>query len=177
MSRTRYDDMNCSVARSLDVLGDWWTLLIVRDAFFGARRFGDFERSLGIAKNVLANRLQNLVDNGIFEKIDVGERGTRFEYRLTEKRADLLTVLSALRDWGDRWVYGEGHEPIVVRERETGERVPALRVRNAQGKELGTRDLRTEAGPGANAETRARFRPGRGRAAKPGARTPKGDTP
>ena len=71
MGRKRFNDMNCGVAQALEALGDWWTLLIVRDAFFGARRFGEFERSLGIAKNILSARLQRLVEHGIFERVDV----------------------------------------------------------------------------------------------------------
>src|SRR4029450_13979353 len=85
MGRKRFDGMNCGIAQALEQFGDWWTLLIVRDAFFGARRFGDFETSLGIAKNILSDRLQRLVEHGIFSKTDVGESGARFEYRLTEK--------------------------------------------------------------------------------------------
>ena len=81
MGRTRFSEMNCGIGQALEALGDWWTLLIVRDAFFGARRFRDFESSLGIAKNILSVRLQHLVDHGIFERVDVGSEGHRFEYR------------------------------------------------------------------------------------------------
>ncbi|HKE11579.1 MAG TPA: helix-turn-helix domain-containing protein, partial [Myxococcota bacterium] len=105
MGRKRFSEMNCGIAQALEVLGDWWTLLIVRDAFFGAHRFGDFERSLGIAKNVLSARLQHLVDHGVFELADVGSEGQRFEYRLTEKGEALLPVLTALREWSDGWVF------------------------------------------------------------------------
>ena len=111
--------MNCGIAQALEALGDWWTLLIVRDAFFGARRFGDFETSLGIAKNILSDRLQRLVEHEIFEKVDVGEAGERFEYRLTEKGEALLPLLTALRDWSDEWVFGRGHEPVIVKDRRT----------------------------------------------------------
>ena len=114
MGRTRFSDMNCGIAQALEVLGDWWTLLVVRDAFFGTRRFGDFEKSLGIAKNVLSARLAHLVEHGIFEKVDVGAEGSRFEYRLTEKGEDLLPLLTALRDWSDEWVFGKGNEPVIV---------------------------------------------------------------
>jgi DNA-binding HxlR family transcriptional regulator len=145
--------MNCGIAQALDALGDWWTLLIVRDAFFGARRFSDFQRSLGIAKNILSARLQHLVDHGIFERVDVGSDGERFEYRLTEKGDALLTVLTALREWSDEWVFGRGHEPVIVRDRRTGRRVARLRVTDADGAPLTRRDLRTEPGPGASPET------------------------
>src|SRR5437762_659377 len=103
MSRTRFGDLNCGVGQALDAVGDWWSLLIVRDAFFGARRFGDFATSLGIARNILTTRLEHLVEHGIFEKIDVGAEGARYEYRLTEKGEALLPVLTALREWADDW--------------------------------------------------------------------------
>jgi DNA-binding HxlR family transcriptional regulator len=83
MKRNGFGQMNCGIAQALDALGDWWTLLIVRDAFFGARRFGEFQRNLGIAKNILSARLAHLVEHEIFERIDVGSGGERFEYRLT----------------------------------------------------------------------------------------------
>ena len=154
MGRKRFDTMNCGIAQALEAFGDWWTLLIVRDAFFGARRFGEFEASLGIAKNILTDRLAHLVEHDIFEKRDVGEAGQRFEYRLTEKGEALLPVLTALRDWSDAWVFGRGHEPVVVRDRRTGRRLPKLRVTDAEGRPVGRRELRTEPGPGATEATR-----------------------
>jgi DNA-binding HxlR family transcriptional regulator len=153
MGRKRFGDMNCGIAQSLEVLGDWWTLLIVRDAFFGVRRFGDFEASLGIAKNILSDRLAHLVEHGVLEKRPVGESGQRFEYRLTEKGEALLPVLTALREWSDEWVFGRGHEPVIVKDRRTNRRIPRLRVTDAEGRPLGRRDLRTEPGPGASRET------------------------
>ncbi len=159
MSRTRFADMNCGIAQALEVLGDWWTLLVVRDAFFGARRFGDFEKSLGIAKNVLSARLAHLVEHGIFAKVDVGADGERFEYRLTEKGEALLPVLTTLREWSDDWVFGRGNEPVIVKDRRTGRRLAKLQVTDADGRPLTRRDLRTEAGPGASAATRRLLTP------------------
>ena len=157
MGRKRFDEMNCGVAQALEAFGDWWTLLIVRDAFFGARRFGEFERSLGIAKNILSVRLQHLVEHGIFERLDVGSSGERFEYHLTKKGEALLTVLTALREWSDEWVFGRGNEPLIVRDRKTGHRVPRMRITNRDGVQLTSRDLRAVPGPGASPETRRRF--------------------
>jgi DNA-binding HxlR family transcriptional regulator len=153
MGRKRFAEMNCGIAQALDALGDWWTLLIVRDAFFGVCRFSDFGANLGIAKNILTNRLQRLVDQGIFEKVDVGEAGQRFEYRLTDKGEALLPVLTALRDWSDEWVFGPGKEPVIVKDRATGRRIPKLRVTAANGRLLTRKDLRVVPGPGASAET------------------------
>jgi DNA-binding HxlR family transcriptional regulator len=159
MSRTRFANRNCGIAQALEVLGDWWTLMVVRDAFFGIRRFGDFERSLGIAKNVLSARLAHLVEHGIFEKVDVGADGERFEYRLSEKGEALLPGLTTLRDWSDEWVFGKGNEPVIVKDRLTQRRIPKLRVTDADGRPLGRRDLRTVPGPGASAETRRLLSP------------------
>ena len=157
MARKRFDEMNCGVAQALEAIGDWWTLLIVRDAFFGARRFGEFEASLGIAKNILTDRLRHLVEHGIFEKVDVGNAGERFEYRLTKKGEALLTVLTAMREWADEWVFGRGKEPLIVRERKTGHRIPRLRVADRDGVALARKDLRMEPGPGASQQTRRRL--------------------
>jgi len=159
MGRTRFSEMNCGIGQALEAFGDWWTLLIVRDAFFGARRFGDFERSLGIAKNVLSARLQHLVDHGIFERMDVGRAGAHFEYRLTAKGEALLPVLTALREWSDEWVFGRGNEPVLVRDRHTGRRTPKLLVTDADGNPLSRRDLRTVPGPGASLDTIRRLQP------------------
>jgi DNA-binding HxlR family transcriptional regulator len=149
--------MNCGIAQALEVLGDWWTLLIVRDAFFGIKRFSDFQAELGIAKNILSDRLQKLVDHEILERREVGESGSRFEYHLTDKGEALLPVLTTLREWSDEWVFGEGNEPVIIKSRKTGRPVRPLLVRDDRGKPLARRDLRTEAGPGATARTRAMF--------------------
>lgn len=160
MKRAPFRQMNCGIAQALEVLGDRWTLLIIREGFLGTRRFADFEANLGIAKNILSSRLRHLVRRGIFEKVDAGTRGQRFEYQLTPRGKDLLTVVTSLRQWGDRWVYGEGREPIVVRDRRTGRRVPKLQIRSDEGKPLNLEDLLIEPGPGANEETQARFNKG-----------------
>lgn len=151
--------MNCGIGQALEVLGDWWTLLIIRDAFFGARRFGDFERSLGIAKNILTARLQHLVDHGIFEKVDIGNEGQRFEYRLTDKGRGLLPILTAMREWSDEWVFGRGNEPVIMQDRKTGRRVPKMKLLDVDGNVLGPSDLRAIPGPGASAQTARRLRP------------------
>ena len=95
-----YDGQNCSVARALEVLGDRWTLLVIRDAFLGVRRFDDFQRELGIARNVLADRLARLVDEGVLERRRYQERPERHEYRLTAKGLDLLPVTMSLHELG-----------------------------------------------------------------------------
>ena len=92
---------HCGVARSLEIVGERWTLLIVRDAFLGMRRFEEFQEDLGVARNVLTDRLNRLVDEEIFERVLYSERPERYEYRLTKKGRDLSLALTALRQWGD----------------------------------------------------------------------------
>ena len=159
MQRKHFAEMNCGIAQALDALGDWWTLLVVRDAFFGVKRFSDFQASLGIAKNILSDRLRRLVENGILERIDVGETGQRYEYRLTPGGEALLPVLTALREWSDDWVFGRGNEPVIVSDRKSGRQISRLRVTDADGNPLTRQDLRTAPGPGATEETRRRLAP------------------
>jgi DNA-binding HxlR family transcriptional regulator len=102
MLKRRYEGQEaCSVAMTLEIIGERWTLLILRDAFLGLARFDEFQESLGIARNVLADRLRRLVDEGIIERVLYGQRPPRYEYVLTEKGRDLFTALNALRQWGD----------------------------------------------------------------------------
>ena len=105
--------MECSIARTLDAIGDRWSLLIIRDAFYGVRRFEVFQRDLGVARNILAERLQKLVDRGVLEKRQYEERPPRYEYRLTERGRDLVGVVLAMMRWGDDWT-GEGPAPVSV---------------------------------------------------------------
>lgn len=155
--RRRFSEENCSVARSLEVLGDWWTLLVVREAFLGTRRFADFEAALGISKNILSRRLSHLVEHGVLERVDAGEHGTRYEYRLTTMGKDLATVMTALRQWGDRWVFGPGREPLLFVDRRTGRPIPRLRIHGEDGQPLRGSDLELRLGPGASPATRARY--------------------
>jgi DNA-binding HxlR family transcriptional regulator len=99
--RRDYEDQNCSIARTLELVGERWTLLIVRDALLGLTRFEQFQQSLGIARNVLADRLNRLVEAGILERVRYSERPARHEYVLTEKGAELRLALAGLRQWGD----------------------------------------------------------------------------
>jgi DNA-binding HxlR family transcriptional regulator len=106
-----YEGQDCSIARALEVVGERWTLLIVRDALLGLRRFEEFQRSLGIARNVLADRLNRLVEAGILERVRYQVRPDRYEYTLTEKGRDLDVALVGLRQWGDKHV---GDERVTV---------------------------------------------------------------
>ena len=114
MRNTSLANVRCSVARTVDVIGEWWTPLIVRDAFYGLRRFDDFQRSLGIARNVLSRRLDRLVTAGIMERQRYEERPPRDEYLLTEKGRDLFPIIASLMAWGDRWNAGEAGPPLLL---------------------------------------------------------------
>jgi DNA-binding HxlR family transcriptional regulator len=158
MSRKRFDDMPCSIARALDLVGDWWTLLIIREAFLGVRRFADFREHLGIARNILSDRLQKLVAEEILSKVPKAGADRGFEYKLTEKGKDLWPVLTALRLWGDKWIYGPGKEPVIVRDRDRGAVVTQLLPADADGNPLDPRRLVPIIGPGSPPEVAARYR-------------------
>jgi DNA-binding HxlR family transcriptional regulator len=116
MQRKRLADMECSIARTLDVVGDWWTLMIVRDlfAFKGHYRFDEIQHSLGISRNILADRLAALCEHGVAERRPYQDRPPRFEYRLTRKGQDLFPVVMALLAWGDKWTVGENGPPVLL---------------------------------------------------------------
>ena len=160
MKHSAFASQICSVARTLEIVGEWWTLLIVREAFFGARRFGEFEANLGISKNVLSDRLGSLVKAGIFDHRVVPGRGNPGVYRLTEKGRDLFPTIVAMMQWGDRWAYGATRAPVRVVEKATGEAIAPLRVTSASGRPLGLSDVAIAPGPGAT--DMVRLRVGRG---------------
>lgn len=148
--RFRYDLGNCSIARSLELLGEKWTFLIVREAWYGVGRFADFERALGCTRNLLAERLRMLVDAGVLATEPYQEPGarTRQRYVLTTKGRELLPVLIALREWGDRHLTGPEGPPVHLDHRDCGHRV-TLALRCAQGHTLdSTDDLVPAEGPG-----------------------------
>jgi DNA-binding HxlR family transcriptional regulator len=148
MKRRSFEDMNCSVAQALEIVGEWWTLLILRDAFVGVRRFDDFQARLGISRNVLTTRLDALVNHGVLERVRYSERPPRDEYRLTNKGRGLWTVLHALREWGDEWVVGTENASVVLTHE--GHHCETELHCSQCGDKLGLRDVRLEAGPGAN---------------------------
>jgi DNA-binding HxlR family transcriptional regulator len=115
-----YDNQVCSVARALEAIGDRWTMLVIRDAFHGVRRFEEFQARLGVARNVLSDRLTRLVDDGILEKRPYQERPPRFEYRLTPKGVDLFPVMVSLMKWGDRHAPNPDGPPVMVLHRGCG---------------------------------------------------------
>jgi DNA-binding HxlR family transcriptional regulator len=141
MGRKRFDEMPCAIAQTLNQVGDWWTLLIVRDAMKGARRFSDFHDSTGIAKNILTDRLNKLVENGIMAREEVGVRGQRQEYILTERGETLLPILIAMQQWGDRWVYNYESMPLELVDTRTGEKLAPMAVCNLSGEPVSHHDV------------------------------------
>ena len=148
MQRTSFEDMDCSVAQCLEVCGEWWTMLIVRDAFLGVRRFDDFQARLGIARNILNDRLKKLVEHGVLVRKPYQDNPPRSDYRLTDKGRDLWLVLTAMRQWGDRWAAPDG-PPLTMRHTECGHTVDAVAACSHCGELLNSRNVSVAAGPGA----------------------------
>lgn len=115
MERASFRDMTCSIARTLDVIGDTWTPLILRDIGLGITRFETMQRNLGISRKVLARRLAALVEHGVVQRVRYQDNPTRYDYLPTEKGVELLYILLAMKTWGDRWVFGEGEHPMLFR--------------------------------------------------------------
>ncbi len=114
MKRTTFANWPCSVARTVDLIGDWWTPLVLREAYYGTTRFDDFERVLGLSRNVLTQRLTRLVEEEMLVKVRYSERPARYEYRLTDKGRDFFPVLAAIQRWGDDWLAPESGAPVVL---------------------------------------------------------------
>jgi DNA-binding HxlR family transcriptional regulator len=146
--RTSYQDFACSTAQTLEIVGEWWTLLLVRDAFFGVRRFEDFQRRLGISRSVLTNRLHRLVEEGVLETRLYETRPARVEYLLTKKGADLFPVLVALQQWGDR--HASEKPPVVLRHHTCGRLTKPHLVCSACGDHVTAEDVTAAPGPGAS---------------------------
>lgn len=132
----------------MDLLGDWWTPLVLREAFYGVRRFDDFQHSLGLARNTLTVRLQRLVEEGLLERVPYQQRPERFEYVLTDKGRDFYPVLMALTAWGDRWLSGPQGPPVTLRHEECGHTTSAVVVCEHCGEPLKAGAVRGEMGPG-----------------------------
>ncbi len=146
-----YSTQNCSIARTLELVGERWTFLVLRDVFLEVRRFDALQRHLGVARNVLAARLERLVGEGILTKVLYSEHPPRYEYRLTDKGLDLWPVIVELLHWGDRHAAPQG-PPIVIRHRGCGGELGERRICTRCGEPLGVRDVRAEPGPGAAPE-------------------------
>ncbi len=150
MQRTDFGTMACSIARTLDVMGEPWSPLILRDVWVGMNRFEQLQTDLGISRKVLTERLNHLVDHGVLERRPY-DRRPRYEYHLTEKGTDLIDVLMVMVRWGDTWLAGEAGPPVLYRHHACGE-ISDVDLRCAGcGEPMHAADVDVEAGPGADA--------------------------
>jgi DNA-binding HxlR family transcriptional regulator len=156
MLKRTYDDQICSLARTLEVVGERWTLLIIRDALQGLRRFDDFQRSLEVARNVLADRLARLVEQGVFTRVRYQERPERFEYLLTAKGLGLATAIVAMMEWGDENMAGPAGPPRVVEHVHCGGRVSAQLYCTQCQRVTAPQEIVNRPGPGARGAVPAR---------------------
>jgi DNA-binding HxlR family transcriptional regulator len=150
--RSTVAEKNCSIARTVAVVGDTWTLLVLREAFMGVRRFDQMQRDLEIARNVLADRLHGLVANGVLDRVQYQERPPRHEYRLTQKGRDLYPALVALMQWGDRYACDAG-PPVTLVHRSCEHHTEPYLACSHCGEALEARDVRAQPGPGLVAST------------------------
>ena len=148
MKRTSFEAMNCSVAQCLEVVGEWWSMLIVRDAFLGVTRFDDFQARLGISRNILNDRLNHLVERGVLQRVAYQEHPPRSEYKLTDKGRDLWGVLTAMREWGDTWAAPKG-PPVEIVHAVCGHIAHAVPVCSECGEAIDARSVRAVPGKGA----------------------------
>ena len=147
LNRT-YDTQICSIARTLEVVGERWTLLVLRDVLRGTRRFEELVESLGVARNVLSDRLDRLVEHGLVERVPYQDRPPRFEYRPTAKGSELLVVILGLMHWGDRHLAGEAGPPRIVEHRDCGGAVAEQLTCTGCGQPLAPDEVVTRPGPG-----------------------------
>lgn len=154
MQRTDFARMRCPVARAMSVLGERWTILVLREAFAGTTRFDAFARNLGIAPNILSARLTALVDHGMLQRVP---DGGRHAYRLTERGRDAFPLYLAIRDWGARHLSGPEGPPTEMIDTLTGAPVLAPEPRRADGSRIQPEEVRIRPGPGANDAVRRRF--------------------
>ena len=156
MQRTSFGNMHCPIARSLDRVGEWWSILILRDAFHGLTRFDEFQKSLGVAPNMLSRRLNALVEAGLLERRRYQERPPRHEYALTARGRDFHPVLLALLAWGNRHFAPEGASVQIARA-DTGAPVEPVVVDRATGQRIAGPDYVVVPGPGADEGVRRRL--------------------
>jgi len=142
MRRTRFDRSPCPIARATDLVGDWWTPIVLRDALFGRKRFEDFQESLGIPRAILARRLGRLVEEGLMEKVLYEEHPPRYEYHLTEKGRAFFDVIAAMWSWGSEWLWKSGGPPLMLVDRETRQEVKPVVVDATTGERIDVRRLR-----------------------------------
>ncbi|KAA9150945.1 helix-turn-helix transcriptional regulator [Amycolatopsis acidicola] len=156
MKRTSFARMPCSIARTTHLLGDWWTPLVLREAFYGIRRFDEFQHQLGIARNTLTERLRRLVDEGLLSKEPYQSQSVRHEYVLTEKGRDFFAVLAVMSRWGDKWLSGPEGPPVTLHHETCGHDTHAEVVCADCGEPLRAKETSMRMGPGYPAKLASR---------------------
>ena len=152
MERTSFAEMRCSLARGLDMIGDWWSPLIIRDLFLNVARFDELVEDLGISRNLLTKRLKSLVESGVIERMVYQLRPVRYEYRLTEAGRDLVPTILALTAWGDRWARPKEGSPILFIHKPCGHQFQPLVSCSACGRAISADAVKPIAGPGGAAK-------------------------
>jgi DNA-binding HxlR family transcriptional regulator len=148
VKRTDTSEWPCTIARSADILGDHWNLLIIRQACLGTRRFDDFQSALGIGRNILTQRLTRLVEEELLIRVEYQANPVRFEYRLTDKGRDAYPILAAMAAWGERWLTGPEGTPLVLHHTACGHDMHAVVVCSECAQPLDVRQVRAKPGPG-----------------------------
>ncbi len=151
MKRSDFSEMPCAIARAFDVIGEWWTPLIIRNLFLGNRRFEALRKNLGISKKILADRLQSLVDAGVVKKRLYEHSPPRYEYVLTEMGQELGPILLAIATWGEKWLWG-GQPPLVLTHRTCGHVFQARVVCSHCGEPVEFNQIKAKPGPGMSSE-------------------------
>jgi DNA-binding HxlR family transcriptional regulator len=165
--QSRLANKECSMARAMAVVGDRWSILILREAYYGVKRFDEFEYYVGIAPNILSVRLKKFVDAGIMTRVPLPEHSNRFEYVLTEKGRDFFPAYLALKKWGDDWLAEPAGPQVVFKERASGREVQYPELASTSGKPLRLEDVEVVPGSGAVPFNRRRFGRGEGKADRP----------
>lgn len=147
----------CPVAAALNVFGDKWSLIVLREAFYGSTRFKQFQENSGMAKNILTDRLNHLVNEKILKKVDIGITGKRFEYKLTNKGKALFPIVAAINVWANEYIYGRGKEAIMLANRNSGSELNEVKILTKDGKPMTYRDSMVKVGNGADAVSRQRW--------------------
>ncbi|WP_372572321.1 winged helix-turn-helix transcriptional regulator [Ruegeria jejuensis] len=153
MNTTPLQERDCSWARALHIFGDKWSILIIREAFAGVSKFSDFQRNIGLAKNILATRLDMLCEHEVMMRVPQREGSSRSAYVLTPKGQALFPIIVAIGQWGDKWIFGSKGEPVRIVDKETGSPVQPIAVFSHSGRHLNSSDVTMTAGPGASERT------------------------
>jgi DNA-binding HxlR family transcriptional regulator len=157
VKQSRIANKECSMARAMDVVGDRWTVLILREAYYGVTRFDEFEYYVGIAPNILSTRLKKLIDAGVMTRLPLPEHAGRYQYILTDKGRDFFPAYLALKKWGDAWLAEPEGPQVVFRDRKAGREITYPEMLNANGKPLRLEDVEVVPGSGAVPFNQRRF--------------------